>query len=444
LNEGDPKGDKYSPGECDVSIRPGWFWRESENDRVKSLEQLKEIWYRSVGHGGNLLLNVPPDTRGLIHENDARALMEFRRWREATFGQDLFRGFVPPGTNDAKPVFDGKEDTYWSGRPDTWPDGKVESYVFPIKQRVMVDHIVIREHLRGGQRISSFRVTFHHGDHAYVISSGTTIGHTRIIKFPPTSNLLTVDVWSRSGPPQIASIEAYLGPPDVEIVGSGAFMGSLPVEIRSNNPLATIRYTLDGSDPTARSTEYKGPITIDRTCTLKAIAIYEGMQSFKPAESKFERFDKLDLWHAIVFIRAPDPGLRYRYYEQGWQTLDQLKDAKETSTGVSDNGLDISHRARDEHFALVFDGVVSVPQDAIITFKLSSDDGSRLYIDDKLVVDNDGQHGMETKQGIAPLAAGYHHIRVEYFNATGGMGLKLEWQGPGVRTGPVPATAFNH
>ena len=421
LNTGDPNGDKYSPGECDVSIRPGWFWRESENDKVKSLEQLQEIWYRSVGHGGNLLLNVPPDTRGLIHENDARALMEFRKWREATFSDNL--------TVSAKPK-------------------KLSETVFQVQfaQPTLIDHIVLSEDLQHGQRVRSFLVILTSGRLGAlgVGPSGTTVGNKRIIKIPPTSvTSISAQVQSRLGTPVLTSITAYLGPPSVEIHGNGTFIGSLKAEIVSNNPQAKIRYTLDGSDPTSTSSDYKAPVTIDKTCTLKAIAFFEDKRSIKPAVAHFQRYDKLDLWPATVFIREPDPGLRYAYYEHGWQTLDQLASATATSNGVSE-ALAISHRTRDEHFAFVFDGVVSVPQDGIYTFKLTSDDGSRLYIDDKRVVDNDGLHGMETKQGVAPLAAGYHRVRVEYFNATGGMGLRLEWAGPGVRAGQIPSSAYRH
>lgn len=451
LNSGDPNGDKYSPGECDVSIRPGWFWRESENDKVKSLEQLQEIWYRSVGHGGNLLLNVPPDTRGLIHENDARALMEFRRWREAAFGADLAKGAVASGSHrDSDSRFspgnliDGSASSFWAT-----DDFQKEATLFlKFAQPTMLDRVVLREHLPLGQAIAKFRVFGgSNPGSADLIAEGTTVGFRRILRVPTrayTHFTFVVTKRDAASAMTLSDIEAYLGPPGVEIVGSGAFIGSLPVEMKSDNSNAVIRYTLDGTDPTTRSTEYKGPVTIGKTCTLTAAAFFEGKRSFKPAVAQFTKYDKLDLWPATVFIREPDPGLRYSYFEQGWQTLDQMRDAKPTATGVSTTGLDTAARKREEHFAFAWEGVVTVPQDGIYTFKLASDDGSRLFIDDKLVVDNDGLHGMETKQGIAPLAAGYHRVRVEYFNATGGMGLRLEWQGPGVVTGPIPATVWRH
>jgi alpha-L-fucosidase len=450
LNSGDPKGDKYSPGECDVSIRPGWFWRATENDRVKTLEQLQEIWYRSIGHGGNLLLNVPPDTRGLIHENDARALMEFRRWREATFGRNLARGLTAriASLPDSTYVTDGDLSTRVVGLQN----GNSMSLTVQFAQPTMIDHIVLREDVSTGQRITGFTIDYRNertrrtrAQFGHLVTNGATVGYARIISVEPvTVDSLHFKFISREGPPVVSEVEAYLGPPNVEIVGSGAFMVSLPVEIKSDNPRATVRYTLDGSEPTARSKEYAGPVTINETCTLKAIAVYEGRQSFKPAVAKFEKYDRLDLWPATVFVREPDPGLRYSYFEQGWQTLDQMKDAKPTATGVSTTGLDLTRRARNEHFAFAWEGVVSVPQGGIYTFKLASDDGSRLFIDDKLVVNNDGLHGMESRQGIAPLAAGYHRVRVEYFNATGGLGLRLDWQGPGVAPGAVPPSALRH
>ena len=92
LWHGDQGGTHWVPAECDVSIRPGWFWHESQNDKVKSLDQLLEIYYASVGRGCNLLLNLPPDRRGLFHENDVARLKEFGRVLQDTFRTDLARG----------------------------------------------------------------------------------------------------------------------------------------------------------------------------------------------------------------------------------------------------------------------------------------------------------------------------------------------------------------
>src|SRR5690606_1016405 len=89
LTNGDPDGVDWVPAECDVSIRPGWFWRESENSKVKSGKQIFDLYLKSVGRGANFLLNVPPDTRGLIHESDIQALKEYKRLKDAFYAKPI-------------------------------------------------------------------------------------------------------------------------------------------------------------------------------------------------------------------------------------------------------------------------------------------------------------------------------------------------------------------
>lgn len=439
LNEGDPGGDKYSPAECDVSIRPGWFWRASENSRVKSLSELKEIYYRSIGHGANLLLNVPPDTRGLIHENDVAALMEFTRWRDETFEEDLLEGSWFSSTYESNPK---KSQSTSKSATKRWvlPNGLHRaSYTHTWEDRRFIDHVVLHENVLTGQVTKKFKIFTHNvldRHPVIIVAGGTTIGFKRIVHFPAVkTNGLTIEFESISDPQEIniTGLEAYLGTPEVEIATDGSsFLGSTIATISSDISGAVIRYTINGDDPDTSSLLYTEPITITTTCTLKASAFFENRVSIKPAVMEFRKYEVGDLYSAIVFVRAPDPGLRYQYFEQGWQTLDQMKDAVETSIGIV-SGLDISIRKRDEHFALRFDGLISAPADGIYTFNLGSDDGSRIYVDDLLVVDNDGLHGMQDKEGVVGLAAGYHRVRVEYFNAGGGMGLHLRWKGPGFK-----------
>ncbi len=447
LNNGDPNGNKYSPGECDVSIRPGWFWRASENDKVKSLAQLQEIWYRSIGHGGNLLLNVPPDTRGVIHEEDVRALGEFKRWQDAVFGEDFARrarastNALPRGSFGVSNLLDGDDSSLWATR-----DGLREATVeLHWDQPTIIDHIELAEPLAYGQRIDSVVVRGDDGRGPKILAQGTTVGYRRVFKFPAlAARSVTVTVRSRSGSVLLSSIRAFLGAPNLTVsTDATEFLDSTTVTLKSDNPFAVVVYTLDGSTPTRSSTIYRGPITVRESSVLKAVALQGGRTS-PVVERTFVKHDKSTLWPATVFIREPDPGLRYDYFAQRFQTLDQMKDAKPESFGVSTTGLDLAHRKRPEDFALAFSGVVTIPQDAVVSFNLTSDDGSRLYIDDRLVIDNDGLHGMVNKQGSAPLAAGYHRIRVEYFNASGGLGLALEWSGTGLTTGPIPTNAFRH
>jgi len=106
------------------------------------------------------------------------------------------------------------------------------------------------------------------------------------------------------------------------------------------------------------------------------------------------------------------------------------------------DGFDLRQRLRDEHTALAFEGLLKVPADGIYKFFLASDDGSRLYIGDTLVVDHDGLHGMEEKAGHVGLRAGLHPLRVEWFNAGAGMGLNVHWAGPEFEEQAIPSAVL--
>ena len=167
LQQGNVWGAQWVPAETDVSIRPGWFWRESENDRVKSVEDLMNIWISSVGRNSLLLLNVPPDTRGRIHEIDSLRLMEFREAREAAFGTDLAEG----------------------AKVRKLRGGKVWEITLP--EYRTINMVQLQEDITLGQRVSSFEVQIQNFDVAlenhgwWTIAEGTTIGYKRIIPIEP-------------------------------------------------------------------------------------------------------------------------------------------------------------------------------------------------------------------------------------------------------------------
>ena len=156
LNRGNVHGACYVPAECDVSIRPGWFYSPSTDDKVKSVEQLMDIWFGSVGRGGNLLLNVPPDRRGMIHPADSARLMEFKAAREA-----FLAGAVGSASRE--------------GRAVKVPSGHE------------VSAVVVCEDIARGQKISSFVVEGMKDGRWSVLAEGTTVGHKRILRFEPCS-----------------------------------------------------------------------------------------------------------------------------------------------------------------------------------------------------------------------------------------------------------------
>ncbi len=161
LNTGERDGTHWMPAEADVSIRPGWFYHPSENDKVKSVPELLKIYYASVGRGCNLVLNLPPDRRGQIYKNDAKALIGLRHVLDATFATDLARaaGATASNTRGDDPQFgpakvvDGDRQTYWS-TDDNVTTGDL---VLDLGKPITFNVLRVREYLPLGQRVRQLR-----------------------------------------------------------------------------------------------------------------------------------------------------------------------------------------------------------------------------------------------------------------------------------------------
>lgn len=175
----------WYPAECDVSIRPGWFYHANQDDKVKSLEHLLEIYYRSVGRNSNLLLNVPPDRRGLFHENDVTRLRELRAVLDETFKTNLAAGAKVSADNarDGFPprnVTDGNADTYW-----TTAEGVTTARLeIDLGKPVTFDRAMAQEMISTGQRVERFTLEAWADGKWQQFAQATTIGHKRLLRFP--------------------------------------------------------------------------------------------------------------------------------------------------------------------------------------------------------------------------------------------------------------------
>ena len=192
LNEGIKGANTWAAADTDVSIRPGWFWRESENSRVKSLQHLLKIYYESVGRNSLLLLNVPPDTRGLIHEVDSARLMEFRAALDEIFSVDLAAGAEIEAENvrggarrfSAQNLLHHDYDRYWAVDDDVT---KVSLVVTLPEQRTF-NRVQLQEYIPLGQRVSAFSIEALDEDGIWQpIARETTIGYKRIVHVPTTT-----------------------------------------------------------------------------------------------------------------------------------------------------------------------------------------------------------------------------------------------------------------
>jgi alpha-L-fucosidase len=162
LNRGDRPGTHWAPAEADVSIRPGWFYHAAEDDKVRSPENLVDIYFASVGRGASMLLNLPIDRRGRLPEKDVASLLEFRRLLDETFDRNLARGARISATNlrgnshDARflpvNVLDGNRHTYWA----TGDQIKTPALTLDFGREITFNVVRLREYLPLGQRVEAF------------------------------------------------------------------------------------------------------------------------------------------------------------------------------------------------------------------------------------------------------------------------------------------------
>ncbi len=445
LGTGHERGKYWMPAECDVSIRPGWYYHADQDDRVKSLEHLLDIYYGSVGRGSVLLLNLPVDRRGLVHENDEARLMEFRRILDLTFERDLAAGARVKASNTRggsarfgpQQVMDPDPAAYWAA-----DDGvKTAALEFTLEEPAFFNRVLIQEHIALGQRVSAFDIeVFEEGAWA-PLAEGTTIGYKRILRTRPAhTDRLRFNITSSLACPVISRFGLFVSPPRVAIEPEtiGFTGNALEVKLRCDLPGAAIHYTLDGSEPTLDSPRYAEPIRLTGSASITAGAWLGERPGFCHVSRHYRKFGRDDLAAPLVLPRSDlTPGLEYTYYEGGWQSLRDLPAARVKEKGFAES-FSLHVRKREEHFALQFKGYVDIPRTGIYTFTTTSDDGSMLYIGHEPVVANDGLQGMTERSGQIALKMGLHSITVQYFNATGGKGLEVRYEGPGIQKQEIP------
>jgi len=209
---GHEDGKYWVPAECDVSIRPGWYYHKAEDDKVKSLSQLLDIYYRSVGRNANLLLNLPVDRRGLVHENDVAALMNLRKTLDETFRTNLAKKAVATAGSErgtefsAEKVIDGDFDTYWS----TPNDSVASTLNLSFSEPVTFNRLLIQEYIPLGQRVKSFEVWIKSNNEWVQVASETTIGYKRILRLDDiTTTAIQVRITDARNVPTISEVGVY-------------------------------------------------------------------------------------------------------------------------------------------------------------------------------------------------------------------------------------------
>ncbi|MGA1633086.1 MAG: PA14 domain-containing protein, partial [Phycisphaerales bacterium] len=237
----------------------------------------------------------------------------------------------------------------------------------------------------------------------------------------------------------IAGEAVVVGPPTIEPGDGAIFVGELEVALATPSDEVEIRYTLDGSAPTAMSRLYEGPFTLRESATIAAACFLRGEPASGVAKASLS---KVVPKPPIQVLKA-DPGLQASWYLGNWKAMPDFASLEPAGGAVVDR-VSVASKPREDEYALRFTGLIEVPATGVYEFFLTSDDGSVLRIDGDLVVDNDGLHSALTKSGTVALEQGLHRFEVGFFEASGQDDVVVEWSGPGLDRQRVPASAYFH
>ena len=218
LNSGDRPGTDWLPAECDVSIRPGWFYHEKEDDKVRSSKNLVDLYFASVGRGASFHLNLPVDRRGQIHSADVNSLLEFRRHLDATFRSNLARGAVVVASNTRRRtrqffstanLLDLSRSTFWTTDDGLLTPELIVDFTTPKTFNV----VRLREFLPLGQRVESFAIDEWKDGSWREFARGTSIGNCRLTRTEAiTTTKIRVRITKAAATPALSEIGVFAEP----------------------------------------------------------------------------------------------------------------------------------------------------------------------------------------------------------------------------------------
>ena len=277
LNHGSENGTHWIPAEVDVSIRPGWFYHKREDHQVKSLAHLTDIYYRSVGHNANLLLNFPINLDGKIPALDSLRAMEWYNVITNDFKDNLLKDAKINVDNErgskfkAENVTDDNWETYWA----TEDDYNFGTISFTFDKPMKMNRVVLQEYIPLGQRVKDFYMEGELNGKWFRINAFdtlSTIGYKRIVRFNTVElDKLIIYFEESRGPLCINNIEAYCAPilltePSI----SRNYENIVTIESSDND--AEVYYTIDGTEPDENSLRYEKPFIYNNKGVVKAIA----------------------------------------------------------------------------------------------------------------------------------------------------------------------------
>ncbi|MCD6347662.1 MAG: alpha-L-fucosidase [Bacteroidales bacterium] len=397
-----------------MTMNDHWGYNRVDKD-FKSTKDLLQKLADIASKGGNFLLNVGPTAEGLFPQESIDRLKSIGSWMK-TNGESIYGTKASPfkslpwGRCTQKAM---KESTRLYLHVFNWPESKQ-----------------LRISGLGSETIRAFLLADPQQDELNITRERDAV----IIDVPadcpdPINTVVILDI---VGEPIVF---------DAPIISANAsiFTNELNINISKSEDISEIRYTLDGSLPNKSSLLYSGNLTINESSTVKTSCFMNNLPISATASQSFEKVTPLP----GRSLRGLKAGLKYNYYEGDWNKIPDYNGITPKKQGVAEN-FDLAAKEIEENFSIDYQGFIDIPDDGVYTFYLTSDDGSILYIGEKLLINNDGPHGPAELSGEIPLGKGLHAIRISFFEKSGGNMLELAWSGPDFERQLIPANILQH
>lgn len=393
-----------------MTMNNNWGYNSRDNNWKSSAELVQNL-IDIASKGGNFLLNVGPTAEGVFPGASIERLKAMGAWMKLN-SESIYGTQASPfkklawGRATQKQI---KEDT------------RIYLHVFnwPANGKLVIPGL--------GNEISN---VYSLADKKTLQATAGNGNYTIDLAGVQKQDYATVIAVEIKGKPVV-----YIEP---EITAPAAiFTGQLPVQISTTIPGATIRYTTNGKEPSDSSFAAVAPIYINQTATIKAKCFIGKKPVTGTSTAVFTRVLPLPAQKT----KSASNGLRISIYEGKWSKLPDFTTLKPVSRNNVTH-IDISAKKGKEEYGYLFEGFINIPADGVYTFYLSSDDGSKLLIDNTVVIDHDGLHAASEKAGDVPLAKGHHPVKILFFQGSGGDDLELQWKGPGFEKSRIPDMAW--
>lgn len=392
-----------------MTMNNNWGYNKNDNN-WKTSEDLIQKLIDIASKGGNFLLNVGPTSEGLFPQASVERLKDMGDWMklnsESIYATEASPFKTQPWGRVTQKTINGNTRLY------------LHIFDWPQSNQIILPGL--------GSELQEARAMAGNAKLKHSRKDNDVAIDLAGVSKQKFATVIAVDLKGKA----VVYTEPKISAPGI------LFIDQLPVSFSTDIPKATIRYTTDGSEPTVKSFIASQPVYINQTVTVKA-KVFIGEKPVSPTSlATYKKVVPL----AAKNVNAKNEGLRYAVYDGKWNKLPDFSQLKPALSG-NVKTIDISARQGKEEYAYVFEGFVKIPADGVYNFYISSDDGSKMWIDD-VVIDNDGPHGLTEKSVEIPLAKGFHYIKVQFFENSGSDELYVHWKGPGFEKIALPGSVL--